>query len=71
MSRNPYTHPEPWEAGGEPMDDEPLTCRACGGVLVDAPGQFKEWNGWFWCPEHAEEMERLSKSPDAVNEVRR
>ena len=72
--RNPYEYPNEWEAGGEP-DEHPLYCRLCHGYLGDyetaTPAQVAYWNGWPHCPEHAEEMRRLEKSPDPVNEVRR
>lgn len=46
-------------------DDEALFCRGCGGYLCErseaTPQLVKWWNGWTWCPEHADDMESLSK----------
>lgn len=62
-----------FDIGDEPREDEREYCHGCGGHLGlrDQLGPEHWWNGWAWCPEHAEEMQRLAQSPDPVNEIRR
>lgn len=61
--------------GQDGPDEQPLYCRGCAGYLGDfetiTPDRYIRWNGWFWCPDHGREMQRLAQSPDAANEVRR
>lgn len=68
QTRNPHEH-------DESEDSNPLYCRSCGGYLGEyetvTANEVTFWNGWPWCPEHAEEMQRLAKTPDHIDQVRR
>lgn len=67
QTRNPHEHTEQDES-------EPLYCRGCGGYLCEyesqTPEQVQWWNGWPWCPEHAQEMREMA-GPDQIDQVRR
>lgn len=65
---NEYEHDD---RDGLDPDETAAFCRGCGGLLPNIPGQYIEWNGFLWCKDHGEEMQRLAKSLDPVNEVRR
>jgi hypothetical protein len=68
QTRNPHVSTEYDET------DEPVYCRGCRGYLGQrlelTPETAQYWNGWWWCPEEAEEMRRLAKS-DPVEERKR
>lgn len=69
---NPYEFDD---RDGIDIPEHPLYCRGCGGYLGEYetadPAEIVWFNGWSWCRDHGEEMQRLAQSPDAVNEVRR
>ena len=56
-------------------DSDPVYCRSCGGYLGEretvTPKDVEWFNGWPMCPDHAEEMRQLAKTPDHIDQVRR
>ena len=68
QTRNPHEHTQYDE-----REDEHAYCRGCGGHLGlrDQLGPEYWFNGWAWCPEEAEEMRRLAKTPSDIDQVRR
>jgi hypothetical protein len=65
-------YPDPIE---EYDNSDPVYCRSCGGYLGEretvTANDVEFWNGHPWCPEHAEEMRQLAKTPDHIDQVRR